>query len=85
MNNYSYLTGFLDFSPIFKLQMFAPSLWGINRACFDVLISDDDLYENTESFTILLELDSFTPQHGAVVEPPVTEIFIIDNDGKLLR
>ena len=57
----------------------------IRRECFFVSITDDDLYENTESFTILLALDSFFLQSGVRVDPPVTEIFIIDNDGKFIH
>ena len=54
------------------------------RECFFVLITDDDFYESTESFTVLLELDLFIYQTGVRVDPPVTEIFILDNDGKFL-
>ena len=54
------------------------------RDCFDVSITDDNLYENTESFNVVLELDTFTPQSGVRVDPSITEIFIIDNDGKFL-
>ena len=64
--------------------MFAPSLPQIRRDCFNVSITDDNFHENTESFDILLELDTFTPQSGVIVDPSITEIFIIDNDGKSL-
>ena len=82
-----YSTDSNDLSPIFDFQIFAPSLpeEGVTRrSCFNVSITDDNFHENTESFEILLELDIFTPQYGVIVNPSITEIFIIDNDGKSL-
>ena len=77
---------FLDFSPIISsFQHFPPSLpeEGLTRkTCFDVVITDDASCENTESFTISLELDTFTQQSGIRVDPSITEIFIVDDDGK---
>ena len=74
-------TDFLDFSPItINLHQFAPSLpeaGVIRRACFNVFITDDGFYENTESFDIAL-----SPQSEVRVDPLVTKIIIIDNDGK---
>ena len=75
-------TGIADFSEIFDSQHFSPSFAAIRRACFNVIITDDDFYENTESFNVALELDTFVPQSGIRVDPSITEIFIIDNDGK---
>ena len=46
----------------------------IRRQCFNAFITDDDLREDTESFTVLLELDTFMPQSGVRVDPPITEI-----------
>jgi hypothetical protein len=48
---------------------------------FQVRIADDDIYEELESFTIILELDQFVAQSGVIVDPNVTRIDIIDNDG----
>ena len=46
-----------------------------------MIIRDDEVQEEMESFTIALELDTFVLQSGIIVEPNVTEIFILDNDG----
>ena len=54
----------------------------IRRACFNVSITDDDVHESTESFTVVLELEQFVLQSGIQVDPHITEIFIVDNDGK---
>ena len=59
-----------------------PEAGVIRRACFDVFITDDDFYENTEHFDVLLEPDASTPQFVSRVEPPITRVFIIDDDGK---
>ena len=45
-------------------------------------ISDDDLLEDVESFTVSLQLtELLAPQSGVVIQPNVTEIFIQDNEG----
>ena len=66
--------------PIFDPDNFAPD--AIRSICFDVFIVDDLLYEDVESFNISLELDTFIAQSGIRVDPSLTEIFILDNDGK---
>jgi hypothetical protein len=48
---------------------------------FPVFFYDDDIYEELESFTIILELDQFVVQSGVILDPNVTRIDIIDNDG----
>ena len=55
------------------------------RHCFNVDITDDGAYEETESFTIMLGLDPFEIQaeDAISIDPAVTEIFIQDNDGKI--
>jgi len=78
-----------DFTPILELGgfiRFVPGLPGetSRRECFDVFITNDMLYENVESFTLILFLDTFVMQSGVIVQPNVTEIFIIDEDGKCL-
>ena len=50
--------------------------------CFNVDIIDDSVTENVEHFSFVLELDTFMPQPGILVQPNVTEISIIDNDGR---
>jgi hypothetical protein len=47
---------------------------------FQVIINDDDICEELESFTIILELDPFVSQSGVIVDPNVTRIDIIDDD-----
>ena len=51
------------------------------RQCFNVIITDDDISEDTESFRVLLELDPFVVQEGIEAKPAVTTIFILDADG----
>ena len=50
--------------------------------CFNVGIIDDSVTEDVELFSVVLELDTFIPQSGILVQPNVTEISIIDNDGR---
>ena len=45
-------------------------------------ITIDNLYEPTESFTLFLELDPFVMQSGILIQPNVTEVFILDGSGK---
>ena len=54
---------------------------GPRRECFDVAITDDDLLEDTKSFSLLLQEDTFASQTGAIISPNLTEIFILDDDG----
>ena len=56
----------------------------IRSICFNVSILDDDMYEDVESFSISLELDTFVAQSGIIVYPSLTEIFILDDDGKII-
>ena len=79
-----------DFTAIRELEGFVrfdPGLPGETprRQCFDVSITNDGLYENVESFTLILFLDTFgIVQSGVIVQPNVTKIFIVDEDGKSL-
>jgi hypothetical protein len=78
-----------DFQEIGEFEGFSQFPAGISTGerrvnCFNVLIADDDVDEDVESFTVILELD--VGQGGAIdsgvnVDPNVTTIFIIDNDG----
>lgn len=53
----------------------------IRRECFDISITNDLLPEDSESFTVILELDNtFVLQTGITVQPNTTEIFIVDSD-----
>ena len=46
-----------------------------NRTCFLIPIFQDDIYENRESFNITLSLGM-----GLIVDPPITEVFILDEE-----
>ena len=53
------------------------------KSCFNVQITDDTLYEATESFTLSAQL--FDPdQTGIVVQPNITEVKILDDDGEII-
>ena len=85
MYNLLLLAGFVDYFSTFAIAEFNPDnfvLDEIRNICFDVFILDDLLYEDVESFNISLELDTFVQQSGIIVDPPLTEIFILDNDGR---
>ena len=74
----------MDYLSTFGIPIFDPinfALDEIRSICFDVFIINDDMYEDVESFNILLELDTFVAQSGIIVDPSLTEIFICDNHG----
>ena len=50
--------------------------------CFNVTIRDDTEFESTESFSIHLSLNGSIYQ-SVVVEPSVSVVEIVDNDGEL--
>ena len=54
----------------------------IRRKCFDITLFDDDTVENTESFMVILVANE-NSTGIPVVDPDVTEVFILDNDRKL--
>ena len=75
----------MDYLSTFDIAEFNPDNFVLNEIrniCFDVFILDDLLYEDVESFNISLELDTFVAQSGIIVDPNLTEIFILDDDGK---
>ena len=75
----------MDYLSAFDIPIFNPdnfALDEIRSVCFNVFIINDDMYEDVESFNISLELDTFVAQSGIIVDPSLTEIFILDNDGK---
>ena len=77
----------MDYLPTFGIPIFDPNnfaLDAIRSICFDVFIVDDLLHEDVESFNISLELNTSIVQSGIIVDPSLTEIFILDNDGKRL-
>ena len=70
----------LSISLLFPSSPGSPTA-GPRRECFDVTITDDNLFENTESFSLLLQEDIFAQQTGATINPNQTEILILDDDG----
>ena len=75
----------MDYFSTFSIAVFDPNNFAldvIRNICFDVFILDDDMYEDVESFNILLELDTFVAQSRIRVDPSLSEIFILDDDGK---
>ena len=53
------------------------------RLCATLMIVNDDALENTESLTIDLVFSSLvTPPSGVILDPNVTTVEIVDNDGK---
>ena len=52
------------------------------ETCTFVRIFDDNFYEDVEDFDIVLKLDPSTVQSRIVLNPNISTICIIDNDGK---
>ena len=53
------------------------------RSCFPLEINDDEVFENTESFTIDLVFSSyFLVPSRVILSPNVTTFQILDNDRK---
>lgn len=48
--------------------------------CFNITITDDDVYEQTETFILTLSTTESLPVQ---ITPNVSVIAILDNDGKL--
>ncbi len=73
-----------DFVPL-TIDDFS-TLDGTNRrACVDVRINPDNIYEGTESFSISLEFDEFVPQEvrdQVTIEPSVVNVDILEDDRK---
>ncbi len=71
-----------DFVPLIITINDFSTLDGNNRrACVDVRINPDNIYEGTESFSISLEFDEFVPQEvrdQVTIEPSVVYVDILD-------
>ena len=52
-----------------------------NRTCSRIELLEDDFYENRESLNVTIGLGEGVTR--VVIDPPVTEVFIIDVDGNL--
>ena len=82
-------TGNLDFTPIRSrnLDVFETLDRNNRRACFDVTINNDQLSENTETFSLLLSFDEFVPDSVrsiVTIAPNVVFVTIEDTTGMLL-
>ena len=81
-SDFTRLMAFLSISLVIPSSPGSPTA-GPHRECFNVTITDDDLLENTESFSLLLQEDTLTSQTGTIISPNLTEIFILDDNGIL--
>ena len=74
----------VDYLPISDaFILFEPSIGSEEfprRQCIMTQFFPDNTYENTESFILDLRLDALTT--AVMVNPDVTEVFLIDVDGK---
>lgn len=68
--------------PFFGFASFDPGSPS-NRTCFQIPIFDDNLFEKQESFNVTLDLFE-VGANRIMIDQPVTEIFILDDDSKLL-
>lgn len=74
-----------DFFPsLGEYIVFEPSTSSetIRRRCFLTKFSPDGVYENTESYAYDLLSDFSTT--NVIVDPDVTEVFLMDRDGKMI-
>lgn len=69
-----------DFLPINQsLEEFGNST---RRQCFNVTITDDDVREDAETFTVALEKPLNGSLPTVLIHPPMVTVTILDNDGK---
>ena len=78
-SDFTQLKTFLSISLVFPSSPGSPTA-GPRRECFDVSITNDNLVENTESFSLFLQEDTFTSQTGAIINPNRVSVFILDDD-----
>ena len=79
-SDFTQLREFLSISLVIPSSPGSPTA-GPHRKCFDVTITNDDLVENTESFSLLLQEDRYGPQTGVTINPNQTDIFILEDNG----
>ena len=54
------------------------------RSCVDIMITDDNVYENIEQFFLrLVDLPGFALPDKSVLNPSMSEINILDNESKI--
>ena len=78
--------GNVDFTPIrsSNFDVFETLNQNYRRACFDVTITPDQAFENTETFSLLLSFDELVPESVrsiVTVEPSVVYVTIEDTTG----
>ena len=78
-SDFTKLRAFLSIPLVIPSSPGSPTA-GPRRECFNVTITDDNLFENTESFSLLLQEDIFGQQTGATINPNRTDIFILDDE-----
>ena len=84
-----FIEAFADYLPITDIFiLFEPSIGSQSprRMCIpreNLQFFPDGIYENTESFTFDLRLDMDTT--GVMIDPDMTEVFLLDVDGKKFR
>ena len=79
--------GNLDFTPIrsSNFDVFETLNQNNRIACFDVTINNDQAFENTETFSLLLGFDDFVPESVrsiVTIEPSVVYVTIEDTIGR---
>lgn len=79
--------GFEDFSLLNEIVAFPTTPpRTLRRNCYTITITEDELVETAESFTVMLSLDNtFGIQSGVLVQPNSTEIVIMDSVGGKYR
>lgn len=70
-----HLAGQDDFSIVTRSQRLG--------SCFMIAINNDDIFENIETFSLSLTIDT-NHLFGIRLQPNSTEITIIDDDGNIL-
>ena len=69
-----------DFQPIYQsLEGFGNS---VRRQCVNVTITDNDVREDAETFTVTLERPSNRSLPKILIRPAMVTVTILDNDGK---
>ena len=68
-----------DFTDVGQHPVFFTAL-GPRIQCFDVVITDDNLAEGTETFSLILKQDPSLGSSGILIEPNVAEITILDDN-----
>ena len=78
--------GNLDFTPIrsSNFDVFETLNQNNRRACFDVTINNDQAFENTETFSLMLSFDELVPDSVrsiVTIDPSVVYVTIEDTTG----